>query len=63
MVLLGGLIQFSIINTHTPSRDSLSRNWLIVLIYDDYHSPLLGYDVDRAYLLIIRDKVDNASFK
>ena len=45
MILPGGGVEFSVIDTHRPSSDSALRNQLIVLVLHNYHFSLLGYDL------------------
>ena len=40
MIFSGGLIQFAIINAHTPPGNSSSGNELITLILNDSHTTL-----------------------
>ena len=42
MILLGGVIEFSIINKHTPTGDRSSRDKLITFILNNDHAPFLG---------------------
>jgi hypothetical protein len=45
MILPGGLVEFLIINAHTPTSDHSLRNQLILLIMDDIHSTFLQHDL------------------
>ena len=63
MVLAGGFIQFPVVYAHTPPGDnSCLKKFIVVTLYDRCAS-FLGYHMDGADLLAIRDRVDNACVK
>jgi hypothetical protein len=43
MILLGGLVEFLIINAHTPTNVRRLKNELILLITDGIHSTFLWH--------------------
>ena len=63
MILLSGLVEFPVIYTHLPPRDSPLRDKFILFILKDCHSSLLRYDLDRANPLAMWHGIDNPSCK
>jgi len=53
MIFPGGLIQYTIINTHSSPHHSPSRNELVALIFDDSHPTLLGNYLNWTHQLTI----------
>ena len=62
MVLRGGVIEFSIMNTHTLTSDRSNRDKLISCILDNSHAIFLGYNLNRANLITILDDSDIKKF-
>jgi hypothetical protein len=63
MILPGGLVEFSIINAHTPTSDHRLRNELILLITDDSHSTFFLHHLYWTDLFTIENRVDDSSFQ
>ena len=59
MILLSGLVEFLVIYTHPPPRDSPLRDKFILFILNDCHTSFLQYDLDRADPLAMRHGIDN----
>ena len=63
MVLLGGVIEFSVIDEHTPTDDRSSGDKLITFILNNGHATFLGYNLNRANLFTIRNWIDDSDIK
>jgi hypothetical protein len=63
MILPGGLVEFLIINAHTPTSDRPLRNWLILLIMDDSHSTFLQHHFYWTDSFTIRNRLDDSSLE
>ena len=63
VVLPGGVIEFSIINAHMPTSDPSNRNKLIMFILDNNHAPFLGYSLNRANPITIRNWINDSDIK
>ena len=63
MVLPRGIIEFSIINAHTPTNDRISRYNLISFILDNDHIPFLGNYLYRINPLTVRNGIDDSCIK
>jgi hypothetical protein len=61
MILPGGLVEFPIINAHTPTSDRPLRNELILLIMDDSHSTFLWHHLYWTKPFTIGNRVDDSS--
>ena len=59
MVLLCGLVEFSVINVHSPSRDGTLWNQLVLAVFHYRHASFLGHDLDRAHPLTVRDRIND----
>jgi hypothetical protein len=63
MILPDGLVEFPIINTHTPTSDRPLRNELILLIPDDSRSTFLRYHLYWTDPFTIKNRVDDSSLE
>jgi len=63
MVLLGGVIEFSIINAHSPTGDRSSRDKLIAFILNNGHALFLGYDLNRTNPITIQNWIDDSALR
>ena len=63
MVLLGGVIEFSIINAHMPTGDHSSGDKLISFILDNIHGPFRGYNLNLANPITIQNWIDDFGIK
>ena len=63
MVLTSRIIQFTIINTNSPSGNKTCRNQFIIFISYDGHSTFLRYAVDRANPRAIRDWINHSGIE
>jgi len=63
MVFLGGIIKFSIVNAHMPSRDRSSRYEFISFILDNGHTLFLKNYLHRTNLIIIQNWIDDSGIK
>jgi hypothetical protein len=63
MILPSGLVEFSIINAHTPTSDCPLRNELILLITDNSHSTFLQHYLYWIDSFTIKNKVDDSSLE
>jgi hypothetical protein len=61
MMLPGGLVEFPIINAHTPTSDHPLRNELILLIMDDSRSTFLQRHLNWTHPFTIKNRVDDFS--
>ena len=48
MIILSGLVEFPIIDTHPPPRDSSLRDKFALFILKDWHTSFLRHDLDQA---------------
>jgi hypothetical protein len=53
-----GLIKLPVVDTHSLSCDGSLWNQFILAIFHDRHTSFLGHNMNRAYPLVVRDKID-----
>jgi hypothetical protein len=63
MILPSGLVEFPIINAHTPTSDCPLRNELILLITDDSHSTFFQHHLCWTDPFTIGNRVDDSSLE
>jgi len=63
MVLSSGIIEFSIIDAHTPTGDCSRRDKLISFILNNGHAPFLGYNMNSANPITIQNWIDDSGIK
>jgi hypothetical protein len=63
MILPSGLVEFSLINAHTPTSDRPLRNELILIITDDSHSSFLQHHMYWTDPFTIKNRLDDSSLE
>jgi hypothetical protein len=63
MIFPSSFVEFSVVDTHLPTGDSLLRNEFIFLIADNSHSTLLWHNLYWTDPLTIINRIDNSSLK
>ena len=58
MIHLSGLVEFSVIYTHPPSRDGSLRDKFIFVVFNDRHASLLWHNLNRANPLAVWHEID-----
>ena len=59
MILLCGLVEFSVIYAHSPSLDGTLWNQLVLAVFHYRHASFLGHDLDGARPLTVRDRIND----
>ena len=59
MILLCGLVEFSVINAHSSSYEGSLWNQLVLAVFHYCHASFLGHALDGAHPLTVRDRIND----